>query len=167
MFILGEYFSIRNVDENDIDSILEIYRQCEDFLSLGPVPYASMQMILDDFKISEEEGGTFCGIFVNDEMVGIIDFVSSDFNGNLNNAYLSLLMISKCHRGKGIGRDVVKAVEEEILKNNFIKSILAGVQTNNKPAIAFWERMGYKIVSGPELLPDTTTAYRLRKDIYK
>jgi ribosomal protein S18 acetylase RimI-like enzyme len=161
----GEYFSIRNVDENDIDSILGIYKQCEDFLSLGPVPCASRQMILDDFKISEEEGGTFCGIFIKDEIVGVIDFVLNNFEGNPNNAYLSLLMISKYHRRKGIGRDVVRAVEKEILKNNFIKSILAGVQTNNKPAIAFWERMGYKIVSGPELLPDTTIAYRLRKDI--
>lgn len=44
-------------------------------------------------------------------------------------------------------------------------SILAGVQTNNKPAIEFWKRMGYKIVSEPQLLPDRTIAFKLRKDI--
>lgn len=76
-----------------------------------------------------------------------------------------LLMISDCYRRKGIGKAVVKAVEAEILKNKAIKSILAGVQTNNKPAISFWDKMGYKIVSGPELMPDTTVVYRLKKDI--
>lgn len=165
MVIQGRYFTIQNVDKKDIDAIFEVYKQCEDFLSLGPVPYASKQMILDDFKISEEEGGTFCGIYINGEMIGVVDFVLSNFDGKPNNAFLSLLMISKCQRGKGIGRDVVEAVEMEILKNHSIESILAGVQTNNEPAIGFWKEMGYKIVSGPELLPDRTIAFRLKKDI--
>ncbi len=165
MFIQRRYFTIKNVDENDIDAIFEVYKQCEDFLSLGPVPHASKQMILDDFKISEEEGGTFCGIFINGEMIGIIDFVLSNFDGIPSNAYLSLLMISQYQRRKGIGRDVIEAVEIEILKNDSIKSILAGVQTNNKSAIAFWGKMGYKIVSEAELLPDTTIAFKLKKGI--
>jgi ribosomal protein S18 acetylase RimI-like enzyme len=167
MVIQGKYFTIKNVDVNDIDAIFEVYKQCEDFLALGPVPNASKQMILDDFKISEEEGGTFCGIFINDEMVGVVDFVLSNFDGKPNNAFLSLLMISKCHRRKGIGKDIVKAVEMEILKNHSIESILAGVQTNNEPAIAFWQEMGYKVVSGPELLPDTTIVFGLKKDIVR
>lgn len=121
-------------------------------------------MILNDFKISREEGGIFCGIFVKDEMFGVVDFVLDNFNGNSGNAYLSLLMISACHRRKGIGRNVIEAVEAEILKNHSIKSIQAGVQTNNKPAIAFWNKMGYKIISDPELLPDTTIVYRLKKE---
>jgi ribosomal protein S18 acetylase RimI-like enzyme len=163
--IKGRYFTIRDIDEKNIDEIFEVYKQCEDFLSLGPVPHASKQMIMDDFKISEEEGGTFCGIFIDDQMVGVVDFVLSNFDENPNHAFLSLLMVAKCHRRIGIGSDVVKAVEMEILKNHSIKCILAGVQTNNEPAIAFWKEMGYKIVSGPELLPDTTIVYRLKKDI--
>lgn len=165
MVIKGKYFTIRNVGEKDIDEILEVYKQCEDFLSLGPVPHGSKKMILDDFKISEEEGGTFCGIFIDNQMVGVVDFVLSNFEENPNHAFLSLLMIAKSQRRIGIGRDVVKAVETEILKNHSIKSILAGVQANNEPAIAFWKEMGYKIVSGPELLPDTTIVFRLKKDI--
>jgi len=163
--IQGKYFTIRDVNENDIDEIFNVYKECEDFLSLGPVPIASKQMILDDFKISREEGGIFCGIFVNGEMVGVADFVLSNFDGNPSNAFLSLLMISECQRRKGIGRDVVESIEAEILKNHSIKTILAGVQTNNKNAVAFWNKMGYKIVSGPELMPDTTIVFRLKKDI--
>jgi ribosomal protein S18 acetylase RimI-like enzyme len=124
-------------------------------------------MILDDLRLSREVGGIFCGIFNKGEMIGVVDFVLSNFDGNPENAYLSLLMISICHRCKGIGSDVVDAVEAEVLKNKSITSILAGVQTNNFPAIEFWKKKGYKIVSGPELMPDTTITFKLKKDLQK
>lgn len=165
MLIKGSNFTIKDVDENDIDAVFEVYKQCEDFLSLGPVPYASRQMIYNDFKLSKEEGGSFCGIFLNGKMVGVVDFVSCNYDRNPENAYLALLMISAGHRRNGIGREVVSAVETEILKNRNIKCICAGVQTNNKPAVAFWLKMGYKIVSAPELLPDTTIVFHLKKDV--
>jgi hypothetical protein len=41
MIIQGEGFYIKETDVKDIESILEINKQCEDFLSLGPVPNAS------------------------------------------------------------------------------------------------------------------------------
>jgi Acetyltransferases len=165
MFIKGSNFTIKEVNKNDIDAVFEVYKQCEDFLSLGPEPFATRQMIHNDFKLSEEEGGTFCGIFSNRKMIGVVDFVSSNYNGNPENAYLALLMISTDHRRNGIGSEVVNALETEILKNRNIKCICAGVQTNNEPAIAFWLKMGYMIVSGPELMPDTTIVYRLKKDV--
>jgi len=163
MLIEGNNFTIKDVDEKDTDTVFEVYKQCEDFLSLGPVPSASKQMIYNDFKLSKEEGGTFCGIFFNGKMIGVIDFVPGNYDGNPENAYLTLLMISAGHRRNGIGREVVSAVEKQIFKNRNIKCICAGVQTNNKPAIAFWLKMGYKIVGGPKLMPDTTIVYRLKK----
>jgi ribosomal protein S18 acetylase RimI-like enzyme len=161
----GKYFTIQKIDESYVDEVFEVYRLCEDFLSLGPVPYASRQMVLDDFELSKDMGGIFCGIFVEGDMVGIVDFVLKNYDDNPENAYLSLLMISKPYRRRGIGREIVRTIEEEILKNKSIKAILAGVQTNNAPGIAFWTSMGYKIASSARLLPDTTIAYDLRKDV--
>ena len=165
MVLYGEHTIIQKVDRSSIDSIYNVYKNCEDFLSLGPVSTASKQMILDDFKISEGEGGIYCGIFFKERMVGIIDFVLSGFEGDPSHAYLSLLMISANFRKKGIGYDVVKTVENEIIKNHNIRSILVSVQINNKQAIAFWEKMGYIIVSGPQVMPDTTITLKLQKDI--
>ena len=165
MEIRGEYFVIKPVDENDISDIFNVYKQCEDFLSLGPVSHASKQMVLDDLKLSKDEGGIFCGIFIGAEMIGIVDFVENNYESNPEEAYLSLLMIAKTHRNKGIGKDVVNVVESVIRKNANIKTILAGVQVNNKSAIDFWNKMGYKIVSGPKFMPDTTIVYDLKKDL--
>lgn len=165
MFIQGEGFSIKDIDVNDINSILQVYKQCEDFLSSGPVSTASKQMVLDDLKLSKEEGGVFCGIYIDDKMIGIVDFVLDNFEEKPNTAFISLLMISSCNRRKGTGKKVVKAVENEILKNSSIEAILSGVQVNNQPAIDFWAKMGYKITSGPELQPDSTVTFGLKKDV--
>lgn len=132
---------------------------------MGPVPYASEQVVLDDLKHSEEEGGVFCGIYINDEMAGVVDFVLSNFDGEPKDAFISLLMIDMDYRRNGLGKEVVKSVEAEILKNKHIERISSGVQINNISAINFWIGMGYKIIAGPELLPDSTVCYKLKKDI--
>ena len=46
----------------DIQAILSVYEQSEDFLSLGPVPKASMKMVSADIEHSTRSGGVFCVI---------------------------------------------------------------------------------------------------------
>jgi hypothetical protein len=74
-------------------------------------------------------------------------------------------MIALPFRRRGIGKAVVNAVESEIRKDSRITAIFSGVQVNNPPAIQFWQKNGYKIISGPELMPDQTTVFGLRKDL--
>jgi ribosomal protein S18 acetylase RimI-like enzyme len=151
---------------DELEAVLEVYRQCEDFLALGPVPTASMKMIRKDLEISQEEGGIFCGIYTSDEtMIGILDFVPKGFRGDPCIAFLSLLMIAEPFRKQGIGKAVVQAVETEIRKDPQIAMILSGVQVNNPRAVRFWQRNGYRIMSGPELMLDHTIAFGLRKDL--
>jgi len=159
-------FEIRPVTQNDLEAVLEVYQQCEDFLALGPVATASMEMVCKDIEISQKEGGIFCGIYAADgKMIGIIDYVPSHFEGNPQDAFLALLMIAAPFRKRGIGAAVVEAVEAEIRKDPQITAIRSGVQVNNPQAIQFWHRQGYRIVSGPTLFPDQTTAFGLRKDL--
>lgn len=158
-------FEIRPVLRDDLDAVLDVYRQCEDFLALGPVPTASMDMVRDDIAHSQHEGGLFCGIYATGEtLIGIVDYVPAGFEGDPHTAFLSLLMIAARYRNQGIGRAVVEAVEREIRKNSQITAIRSGVQVNNPQAVRFWQRNGYQIVSGPERLPDQTTVFGLQKD---
>jgi ribosomal protein S18 acetylase RimI-like enzyme len=156
---------IHPTTQDDLDAVLDVYRQCEDFLALGPVPTASMEMVLKDLETSRAEGGVFCGIYTaGGKMIGIIDYVPSNFKGEPHTAFLELLMIAASFRKQGIGKAVVEAIENEIRKDARVSTILSGVQVNNPQAIRFWQRNGYRIVSGPELFPDQTTAFGLRKD---
>jgi ribosomal protein S18 acetylase RimI-like enzyme len=157
---------VRPITQDDLDVLLDVYRQCEDFLALGPVSTASMEMVLKDIEISKDEGGIFCGIYTaTGKMIGVIDYVPCNFEGDPHAAFLSLLMIVAPFRKQGIGAAVVEAVENEIRKDTGITAILSGVQVNNPQAIKFWQRHGYRIVSGPKLHPDQTTAFDLRKDL--
>jgi ribosomal protein S18 acetylase RimI-like enzyme len=164
VFIQGDTFVVRPVGEDELNAVLEVYRQCEDFLVLGPEPHASMRMVLDDIGHSKAGNGVFCGIY-NAEgiMMGILDVIPRGFEGNPRHAFISLLMIAAPFRNAGLGTQVIRALEREIVKDDQIEAILSGVQVNNPAAIKFWQNNGYLIIGGPEHLPDRTVAFRLRK----
>ena len=159
-------YQIRPVTQADLDAVLAVYRQCEDFLALGPVATASMAMVQQDLELSREAGGLFCGIFAADgTMAGIVDYVPHDYLGDPHTAFLELLMIAGPYRNRGIGQAVVSAVEEEVRKDPEVTILCSGVQVNNPQAVRFWQRNGYRIVSEPKLHPDQTTAVDLRKEL--
>jgi ribosomal protein S18 acetylase RimI-like enzyme len=166
--VQDSFLEIRPVSQDDLDAVLEVYQQCEDFLALGPIATASMEMVLQDTEISRREGGIFCGIYTpGGKMTGVVDYVPNNYRGNPQTAFLSLLMIAAPFRNQGIGRAVVDAVENEIRQDAQVTTILSGVQVNNPQAVQFWLRNGYRIVSEPKLYPDQTTAVDLQKDVQK
>jgi RimJ/RimL family protein N-acetyltransferase len=155
--------SVSPVTDDDLPEVLEIYRGVEDFLALGPVPTASMEMVLEDLRHSRDESGVFC--VVRDSgggSVAVLDFVPRRAP---NLAFLSLLMIALPHRGRGIGTEVVGLLEGYLRERHAVRVIESGVQTNNEQGIRFWTARGYRIVSGPRVMPDTTVVYELRKKI--
>jgi RimJ/RimL family protein N-acetyltransferase len=166
ILIKSRLLTLRTITPNDTQAILGVYRQCEDFLALGPEPKASLEMVQKDLEISRREGGCFCGIFKDKgPLVGVVDFIPSGFEGKADTAFLSLLMIALQYRNQRIGIETVRLVEREIQKDTTITEIRSGVQVNNPAAIRFWQQNGYRIVSGPELLPDTTTVFQLSKKL--
>ena len=158
--------AIHPISPDELDAVLNVYRQCEDFLALGLVPTASMEMVLQDIELSKGYGGLFCGIYTSErEMIGIIDYVPSNFEGDPYASYLSLLMIAAPFRKQGIGKAVVEAIENEIKRNAQVDKILSGVQVDNLQAVQFWQRNGYRIVGEPKVYPGQLTGVDLRKDV--
>ncbi len=161
-----QQYTIRPITKADLPAVLEAYRQCEDFLALGPQPHASMPMVLADLKISETEGGIFCGISDPAGVIaGIVDFVPQGFDGQPDHAFLSLLMIAQPYRSHSLGAEVVRTVETYIRRNPAVTAMLSAVQVNNPAAVRFWQRMGYSIVSEPEPQADGTVTVRLWKTL--
>ena len=157
-------FTLIPLGEAQLDQILALYRQCEDFLSLGPNPHASREMVLADLALSRDGGGEFSGIFIGEELAGVLDLIPSGYEGDPRTAYLELLMIASAWRGKGLGEQVFQAAEER-LRAASIPTLKAGVQVNNPGAVRFWTRCGFRIVSEPKLLPDGTTCVDLIKEL--
>ncbi len=157
-------FTIRTVKKNDFPVILKAYKQSEDFLSLGPIPNASMEMVLNDIKHSKEEKGIYCGIWdLKSNLIGIIDFIPQ--LEDKESSFLSLIMISADCRDKGLGGKVVQALEQYLTTKYSVKRILSAVQTNNEKAIRFWMRCGYVVNTTPEKRPDKTVVYHMKKEL--
>ncbi len=166
MIIQAETFTLRPVREDEMALILEVYRQCEDFLALTPKPIASMEIVKEDLALSRQNGGVFCGIFdTTGIMMGVLDVVFNGFDGDLGSAFIELLMIGKPYRQKGLGAAVVKTVEAEIMRDTRVNAIWAAVMVNNPADIRFWKQQWYTIVGEPEHEPDGTTVWKLKKPI--
>jgi GNAT superfamily N-acetyltransferase len=156
----------RLYEERDLPAVLEVYRQCEDFLALGPVARASLQMVQQDLAISRQENGIFCVIQVaSGELVGVVDYIPQGFMGSPEQACLSLLMISRPFRGQGLGKQAVEWVENQVQQDPNITAIYLGVQINNQPGLSFWQHRGYRIISGPTQQADQTITFLMKKDL--
>jgi ribosomal protein S18 acetylase RimI-like enzyme len=157
---------VRPISRNDRKAVLHVYRQCEDFLALGPAPIASMDMVRKDLELSRQAGGIFCGIYqAGGEMIGVFDYIPCNYQGVASQAFLELFMLASPYRSCGMGTAILRSMEKEISKGGRVRTILSGVQVNNPKAIRFWRKNGYRIVSEPKLHPDRTTAIDLRKDL--
>ena len=164
----NESFLIRPIQKDELDSVLNVYIQCEDFLALGPENLASMNMVEKDMQLSKEAGGMFCGIFTADgQMVGIVDFVREHFEGDPTRAFILLLMIARPERRKGLGMQVVRTIERVISQCPQVTKVFLGVQANNPGGLAFWQKAGYDICEGPTLCSDGTTVFKMYKPIHK
>jgi ribosomal protein S18 acetylase RimI-like enzyme len=166
MLMRDDYLEIRPAGTENLADLLAVYRECEDFLALGPVAKASMEMVRADLEMSKTMGGEFCGIYLRDgRMAGVLDFVPGNFRGQPDTAYIALLMIRQSFRHRGIGIRVLELVETEVRKDPRITRIRIGTQVNNSAGLQFWQNRGFVIYGGPELLADQTTVYRLEKKI--
>ena len=168
----GRRYSIRQLNEEDLDAILNVYKLCEDFLALGPDASASRSMVLADLEHSRQQGGIFCGIFEGlpglpgtENLVGVLDFIACPTCPTQEKAFLELLMIAAPYRGLGLGAKVVHWLETKLRLDAGIRVIGSAVQVNNPSAIHFWHQMGYRITSGPTTQKDQTVTYALEKEL--
>lgn len=160
-------FAIKSITENDLEEVLGVYRQCEDFLALGSETKASMTLVLQDMEESRKESGDYCGIYASSgKMVGVIDYISSHFNGVANVAFISLLMIGSPWRNRGIGTQILRLAEDKIREIDLVDEIQTAVQLNNPAAMRFWLRNGYRVFGDPAFRPDQTVVTYLRKELF-
>ncbi|MBP6456665.1 MAG: GNAT family N-acetyltransferase, partial [Chitinophagaceae bacterium] len=73
------------------------------------------------------------------EIIGFITYKTQN-----NTATIGLVAVSQNCQGKGIGSQLLKAVEHK-LNNNSIKTLLIPTQQINEIACNFYKKQGYRI----------------------
>jgi GNAT superfamily N-acetyltransferase len=157
--------------ETHLSALLEIYCLSEDFLALGAQPKASLAMVKSDLAHARAAGRFFCAVYRGEDLAGVVDFLPAGHNGDLNRAWVELLMIASPYRSRGLGRQVVSAVECYISSFNspgIARSqitVQLAVQVNNPRAMRFWQRCGYCVISTPTPQPDATITCLFGKNL--
>ena len=109
----------------------------------------------------------FSGIYAtNENLIGVIDYTPSNYNGCFHVAFISLLMIAAPYRDRGIGTRILNLVEDKIRIIGRALEIQTAVQVNNPEALRFWQRNGYCVFGSPERRPDQTEILYLRKNLF-
>jgi len=88
--------------------------------------------------MSQQEGGRYDGIYTSDgTMIGVIDFIPANFEGNPQHAFLSLVMTAALYRPRGLGEQIVKWIEAEIKKDGQVRAVFSALHINNPGALRF------------------------------
>ena len=160
-------FRFSPLTDSDVPRVLELYRQCEDFLALGPVPTASLQMVQADMALTRPQGGVYGGIFIAPGeaggdwiLAGVLDIIPT-YAGEPDCTFIELLMIGAPYRGRGLGQAVV----EWLLAQRPNLRLKAGVQVNNPSAIRFWQSLGFRITGPAAHFEDGTTAFPIELSV--
>ncbi len=86
---------------------------------------------------------------------------------NEGECYISNVATFERYRGLGVGTALIAYVEEEAKKNGAVKMVL-DVEKDNRTAIKFYERLGYKIIAESSVRlrkSEVIRSYRMAKTI--
>jgi GNAT superfamily N-acetyltransferase len=81
-------------------------------------------------------------------------------NHNAEWLYINALWVDSIHRGKGYGKQMMLAVEEEVLKRGVTKSYLQTVHS-----LGFYQKLGYEIFGVIENSPTGFNMYYVKKSL--
>ncbi len=108
------------------------------------------------FMLTRENSYSF--IYENHEPYGYVTFFIED-----DTAHIESIAVLPSKKGKGIGKALMRAVEEFSL-NKGLKKIVLEVRKKNRRAIEFYKGLGFKI---KDLINDYyTIPYRGSRDAY-
>ena len=123
---------IRKIEPTDLDKIIEIENKCFDnFIAYSP----------KQLKYLITKANSDCLLEAIQEIPRGFIIVLLKRNSDL--AGIETLNVDPMYRGKGIGKKLLKAAEEEMIVKG-IKKIRLEVSTNNKCAINLYERSGFR-----------------------
>jgi len=125
---------IREMKRTDYEQAFQIWKEIE---GMG------MRSLDDSYEGIEKflaRNPSTC--FVAEEAGDVIGTILCGHDGR--RAYIYHLAVLESHRGKELGKDLVKAVETALEKEGIHKAALV-VYCSNKMGNDFWERRGYTI----------------------
>jgi GNAT superfamily N-acetyltransferase len=148
MIFETEGFYIDLVENADVNDVVEVYNSNRNFLQnhVG-TDKITKEWILDEIESMRKVDFYSCKIVEKNsgKLIGIIDFKVGE------ETYLSILMLHKDYKKKGLGALIYQALEE-YAKSEKSKGMRIDVVTNYDDAVLdFWMKNGFEKIKEIEL----------------
>ncbi|MFQ6067986.1 MAG: GNAT family N-acetyltransferase [Candidatus Bathyarchaeia archaeon] len=124
---------IRNLTIEDYEAIVELWKRAG--LPFKPKGRDSKQMMKKQMRAFPE---FFIGAFHEEKLVGV---VIGSYEGRMK-GWINRLAIDPQYRGRGIAKQLIKAVEKA-LKKRGAAIFCALIETPNKESLSLFQKMGY------------------------
>jgi ribosomal protein S18 acetylase RimI-like enzyme len=135
-------FNIRDVREEDLPIVLGLIQELADFEKASEEVILTEEQLLQDFQnklfkclVAESET----------EIVGIALFYNRYSTWKGKTIHLEDLIVTKRHRGKGVGKALLDAIVMKAKAEN-LKRVEWNVLDWNTPAIEFYKNVGANVL---------------------
>ncbi len=134
---------VRRCEDKDIPDVLDLLVQ------LGEVASTNVRLSVNQVRLAFGEMGRYPEIYYNlvacelDQIVGFMSviFYKTPFHQG-GTALINELIVSKDHRGTGIGKKLVIKAREEAVKRG-MDELEVGTQKSNVAAQRFYKKCGF------------------------
>lgn len=162
-----ERLEARALSLADAPALQSLVIECRDFILLTegkePSPSAGQEILTDSPPGRTPESKLVAGLYLKDDLVGVMDLVP-DYP--LGTWYIGLLMLSPLYRGQGLGQEIMEGISRWL--QGRAEKLKLGVLERNPGGRRFWEAQGFTWVSQRDDYPvgdELVTVHVLEKEI--
>jgi ribosomal protein S18 acetylase RimI-like enzyme len=130
-----ELRALQRVIESDEDYALRVTGHPP-----GPADALSTLLVVPEGTSPDDK--VVFGVWVNDELVGILDLLLG--YPDPETVFVGLLLIDRSRQGQGIGAAAWQALERQMLPRwPWVRRLRLGVVRTNEQVLGFWRRLGF------------------------
>ncbi len=135
--------SFRKIRVEDKNKVLNLFRECKDYFELtqGTIPDDCDSFFYDLPPNKTIEDKYLYGVFDKNLLVGAIDIISN--YPKQGEWIIGLLLLHPNTRGIGLGKEIHNLIIK-LVKKEGAEALRVGVVEQNKDALYFWHKIGYK-----------------------
>jgi myo-inositol-1(or 4)-monophosphatase len=141
-------YTIRPLDSDDGEALQALCERATDYFELvmgrppGPAEAQSLYMALPEGKTYDHK--LLLGVFHDIKLIGVVDLIRD--HPHPGTWTLGLLLLDPLHRGRGLGRAIVHALEDWVRQQGATK-LRIDVARQNVRALHFWRHLGFQLVA--------------------
>lgn len=154
--IESERLRIREAEAEDLSALLAVYLSNPEFVAMnegarGEQGYYDLEMFQRDWQVQRMmPGGHVLGIYLKETGAAVGQASYLEENPDDGMPWLGLLMIARERQRRGLGTEALRRLAVFFRAAYGWPALRLGVLKQNTPALAFWERRGFRRVADAE-----------------